>query len=179
MMRKAIDLTNKQFGKLFVVGRFGKMSDGHAKWLCDCSCGNQTLVASNSLKRGDTRSCGCSQGPPRLPSGEAAFRQYYAGAKYSAKTRGYLWDLSREVVRTLTKGSCFYCGEPPAQIQHGQSYTGDYVYNGIDRVDNALGYISDNVVSCCKRCNRAKDTRSVREFREWIDQVHYNIPREH
>lgn len=34
-------------------------SDGHARWLCQCECGNTTIVSSNVLKKGHTKSCGC------------------------------------------------------------------------------------------------------------------------
>jgi hypothetical protein len=30
---------------------------------------------------------------------------------------------------------------------------GEWVYNGIDRVDNNKQYIKENLVSCCKKCN--------------------------
>ena len=37
---------------------------------------------------------------------------------------------------------------------------------GIDRGDNSKGYLPENLVPCCKGCNRAKSTRSPREFVE-------------
>ena len=48
---------------------------------------------------------------------------------------------------------------------------GDYTYNGIDRVDNTRGYTLDNVVPCCFKCNRAKDTMTKEEFLEWVGRV--------
>jgi hypothetical protein len=30
-------------------------------WLCKCNCGNETVVAGATLKRGNTKSCGCLQ----------------------------------------------------------------------------------------------------------------------
>ena len=30
-----------------------------SRWLCQCECGNQTIVNSGSLRRGLTKSCGC------------------------------------------------------------------------------------------------------------------------
>ena len=36
------------------------MKDGsHMYWLCKCECGNITEVASNHLKNGNVKSCGC------------------------------------------------------------------------------------------------------------------------
>jgi len=37
---------------------------------------------------------------------------------------------------------------------------------GLDRWDNSRGYFADNVVPCCKDCNRAKNTRTPRAFVE-------------
>jgi hypothetical protein len=45
-------------------------------------------------------------------------------------------------------------------------------YNGIDRVDSTKGYFNENVVSCCKVCNRAKSNLSLDEFKEWISKVY-------
>ena len=36
-------------------------SNGGVKWLCGCSCGNETIVSTKSLKSGNTQSCGCLQ----------------------------------------------------------------------------------------------------------------------
>lgn len=35
---------------------------------------------------------------------------------------------------------------------------------GIDRIDNSIGYISNNIVSCCKVCNVMKNKYSVDNF---------------
>lgn len=48
-----VDLTGEKFGKLTVVGR------GKSMWLCQCDCGRQCEVRSDSLKNGNTKSCGC------------------------------------------------------------------------------------------------------------------------
>lgn len=54
-----IDLTGKKFGKLTVLKRVG--TDGHRNptWLCECECGNKKVIRGNSLKSGNTTSCGC------------------------------------------------------------------------------------------------------------------------
>lgn len=59
MGRPAIDLTGKRFGKLTVISRVANANDGHARWLCQCDCGNTIEVSSNVLKKGNTKSCGC------------------------------------------------------------------------------------------------------------------------
>ena len=62
MMGKFIDLTGQRFGRLEVIGKVEKPSNRKytsAYWLCKCDCGNKKVVASNDLRRGVTKSCGC------------------------------------------------------------------------------------------------------------------------
>jgi len=58
-MSKLIDLTGKKFGMLIVVGRSPSIKQ-HTYWNCVCECGNNTSVDAYHLKRGYTKSCGCS-----------------------------------------------------------------------------------------------------------------------
>jgi hypothetical protein len=53
-----VNLLGETFGYLRVVaGPF--IEDGCTWWMCACDCGNETKVRSNSLRAGDTKSCGC------------------------------------------------------------------------------------------------------------------------
>lgn len=106
--------------------------------------------------------------------------------KNNAKKRGICWDLTDKQFNILTKQRCFYCNREPKQIIVGpctDDYTQSgienavYIYNGIDRVDNTKGYTIDNVVSCCKHCNRSKDILSQNEFIEFISKIYYNLVR--
>lgn len=53
------DLTNLRFGKLVALKADHKDKCHRWHWLCQCDCGKTTIVSSNSLLRGSTRSCGC------------------------------------------------------------------------------------------------------------------------
>jgi len=61
--RKAIDETGNRHGKLLVIERAEKDKNGKQCWLCRCDCGNEVTVKGTLLRRGDTRSCGCSRSP--------------------------------------------------------------------------------------------------------------------
>ena len=61
-MGKFIDLTGQRFGKLVVKERAPNNRFGGARWLCQCDCGNTTVVAGQELRRGGTKSCGCLKG---------------------------------------------------------------------------------------------------------------------
>ena len=57
MRRK--DLTGLQFGRLTVLTFAGAAKNGNAMWLCQCTCGNKTVVDGYRLRKGTTTSCGC------------------------------------------------------------------------------------------------------------------------
>ncbi|MCK4815863.1 hypothetical protein KA005_08835, partial [bacterium] len=58
-MSKYIDVTGQRFGRLTVKYRVKNNKWGAARWLCDCDCGNTTIVMMSYLLSGATRSCGC------------------------------------------------------------------------------------------------------------------------
>jgi hypothetical protein len=45
-------------------------------------------------------------------------------------------------------------------------------HNGIDRVDNDKGYISDNCVPCCWKCNNMKNTMKQKDFINHIISIY-------
>lgn len=59
------DLTGQKFGKLTVLRRVEDKQRGRPMWLCQCECGNQTVVSSTRLLLPNgTRSCGCLRHQP-------------------------------------------------------------------------------------------------------------------
>ena len=46
------------------------------------------------------------------------------------------------------------------------------MYNGLDRVNNGLGYVEGNVVPCCETCNTAKQNLDLPAFFEWVQRVY-------
>ena len=62
-MSKLIDLTNKTFERLRVIERAGTYTSPENEtavtWLCECECGNKTVVLGRNLTSGMTKSCGC------------------------------------------------------------------------------------------------------------------------
>lgn len=170
---KLIDHVGERYGRLVII----RKADGDRhNWWVRCDCGNEKIVKIGNLIK-STKSCGCyrrelakNRVPPTIKNkGVAAKNALYSEYKRSAMERNYAWELSMEQFEKLTKGNCYYCDRPPHKEKRGCN--GNYKYNGIDRVNNELGYITNNVVSCCKTCNRAKDVMSEKEFIEWIKLV--------
>ena len=55
-MKKA-NLVGQHFGKLEVV-EYAGTHRGNSIWKCKCECGNETVVPTNNLTSGNTKSCG-------------------------------------------------------------------------------------------------------------------------
>lgn len=57
-MGKFVDLSGQRFGRLEVLNRVENLGR-RVRYLCKCDCGNKTIVHADSLKSGNTQSCGC------------------------------------------------------------------------------------------------------------------------
>lgn len=57
-MPKKIDLTGQKFGRLIVL-ESAPNKGRRTQWKCLCDCGNECIVATDSLRSGRTQSCGC------------------------------------------------------------------------------------------------------------------------
>lgn len=69
----------------------------------------------------------------------------YRVLKSNAKIRNLEMNILIEEFRELLNKKCYYCsGNLP---ETGAS---------LDRLNNLLGYVKDNVVPCCTNCNRIK-----------------------
>lgn len=104
--------------------------------------------------------------------GASNFNYIYARCKSSALGRGLVWDISKDEFRTISSQNCFYCGRPPlnkTKRHNRPTIRGYYRWNGLDRIDNGIGYRWANVVPCCAICNRMRMGMSQDEF---LAQVH-------
>lgn len=88
---------------------------------------------------------------------------------------GFVSVLTKEEVEALILAPCTYCGHPGSNTFKYLDYP-PLFYNGIDRVNNDLGYITENVVTCCIFCNRAKGAGSLEEFLTWRKRIQNFTP---
>jgi len=102
-------------------------------------------------------------------------RRKIGAYKRSAKKRKLEWDLTEEQFSKITQQDCYYCGAEPNNIAKQKGKYGEYTYNGLDRVDNTKGYTIDNVVSCCKFCNVAKNNHTLQEYKDWIKKSYNKL----
>ena len=76
-----------------------------------------------------------------------------------ARNRDIHSELTEEIHQIIISQPCVYCKNNS---------------KGIDRVDSTLGYISNNVVSCCKTCNFLKRTMNQSQFYDHLELI-YNF----
>lgn len=109
----------------------------------------------------------------KLPVGEGSSRALFRHYKRSATKRGIPFSISYEDFKCLIIKNCSYCGVGPSgtYLPH-YKMNGAIRFNGIDRINNSVGYEIDNCTTACKQCNYAKRTLSEGEFREWIVRIY-------
>jgi hypothetical protein len=90
------------------------------------------------------------------PTPEHKYSRYIKAAKRDNRT----FDLTFEQFVEIGANPCYICGTPP----NGE-------LNGLDRVNNAEGYTSDNIRSCCSNCNYMKRNHSLDGFLEHIKKI--------
>lgn len=70
------DLTNCKFGKLTAIKRvedhIQKCGKRKTQWLCKCNCGNECIVLTSELLKGNIKSCGCMKS-----KGEYIIKEYF------------------------------------------------------------------------------------------------------
>ncbi len=181
-MGKYGDLKGLRYGLWTILGN-GRVVNKNRKVPAICECGKEKEVYLQTLIRNQSGSCGCvsaKQASDRLikkpivvtlKQGEAAANAVLSGYKGVAKQRNIPWEITDHIFFALTKADCYYCGSKPSNEKKTGYKTGSYIYNGIDRKDNSLGYENYNVVACCKRCNVAKNDMSITEFKKWALKI--------
>lgn len=102
---------------------------------------------------------------------EVAKNSILLGYKASASRRGYKFNLSKEDFCFLVDQPCKYCGTLQSNSYEISSKKGIYKYNGIDRIDNNIGYEIGNVVTCCTTCNKMKLTLGIEDFFEHMQKI--------
>lgn len=136
---------------------------------------------------GNIRSAKVRTGKPKTDrtAKETSEHYLYIKEKNSAINKRKLdWKLSKYEFLELIYGNCNYCGEPPSRLCNPVQWSGLaqktsdaawIIRNGIDRVDNLKGYIKDNSVPCCTKCNLMKTNSSLEDFKEHIKKIYLHL----
>lgn len=143
-----------------------------------CDCGSYFSVKHSTRLKNDGE-FSCRQCYVKRDSSRASAEWYFPLIKKrimtDAKKAGRNYELSDKFLAKILESPCYYCGTFKSNTITYKSNSGtfrrSYQYNGIDRVDNSLGYLESNCVPCCKICNRAKGNLSQEEFLSWAARL--------
>ena len=134
-------------------------------------CGSVTDKRLQSIER--AKSCGCMQskrdrkvvdsGRRTADGTRVEINTIMSIYKSNARKRGISFDLSYAQFETLVDSECYFCGDNGGNTLRKRGYD-VYSYTGIDRVDNSVGYLPSNCISCCSWCNRAKNNGTLANF---------------
>lgn len=175
-MGRKLDLKGKRFGKLIAIKTAGQDMRRNFLWECVCDCGGKAFPAASDLSNGNVMSCGCLKpGRKRDPDRDSLLwrKCYYQSIIARCVKRGWTDYITIYQFKALAQKRCHYCGYKNSNTMVDVlDNNAKILYNGIDRVNNALGYSEDNVVACCKFCNIAKNNMTEARFKTWVRNIY-------
>ena len=155
--------------RTLVQGRY----DGKILFLC--GCGEYfRLRETNRFVDWDIKCSSCKRiGRLAEHVGE---RHIYKRIRSDASAGGRAFEIELDWFVKKCHEPCHYCGRVNTNSSTVPSKTGvplikNFRYNGLDRIDNSIGYVPSNCVSCCFVCNRAKQSMPYSEFVRWMDDM--------
>jgi hypothetical protein len=84
-----------------------------------------------------------------------------SSVKSAAEKRNIEWKLTDEEAKLMMVSPCIYCKHIDLSVR----------VNGIDRIDSAKTYTTENCRPCCKNCNYMKGTFDPETFIEWAKKI--------
>lgn len=138
---------------------------------CICiQCGKTKKYQSSAINRKGFKGCRC---PKDLTL--ASKKSWYKTYKDNANKRGLSFELSFEDFIQLCEKPCHYTGKVKTILINITDLHGHWECNGVDRIDNNLGYTKDNVVPCSKQANRMKGVLTKTEFLSVVESIHNHL----
>lgn len=125
------------------------------------------------LKPDISHFCLLSKSSVKNKQSDIDIESYYNYFKSKAVKRNKEFNLSLSEFKTIVTLPCNYCGRfLPIKRDKRCKYANKV--SGIDRLDSNKGYIKNNVVPCCTRCNQSKNDMTLEEFYKHIESI-YNF----
>lgn len=142
-----------------------------------CVCGSEfALRETNSFDGWENVKCPSCKRVERVQP-DVGERYVMKRIRSDAARSDRVFELEFDWVKKMMHASCHYCGRKDQnRISVKSKVPGEYLirdfrYNGLDRINNSLGYTKQNCVPCCFVCNRAKQSMTYEEFMDWIVEL--------
>lgn len=91
----------------------------------------------------------------------------YNTYKKRAENKNLPFEITKNEFTHMINSNCYYCDAPPRQCS-------DSIRNGIDRINNEVGYITGNSVTCCTTCNMIKRNIRHDDFLRHIEKIYFD-----
>lgn len=85
----------------------------------------------------------------------------YASYRSRAEKKELEFAITHDDYKSIIMQDCYLCGKESTETNT----------NGIDRVDNTVGYTVENCKACCKECNHMKNNHILDVFTEKIERI--------
>jgi hypothetical protein len=168
------DITGRTFGR--VTAKYPIRLKRRVYWICVCSCGKELRTGINSLKRGNTKSCGCWKIEKTIQRNKNnrkgcgdLYGHHISNIKFNARLRNLEYNLTDEYLWNLflqQERKCKLSGVELGFGSHGFKTTAS-----LDRIDPFKGYVEGNVQWVHKDINRMRLEKTVDEFLEICRKV--------
>lgn len=152
-MGRYIDLSGERYARLKALEVAGQAVDnGNYLWLCECDCGEYTIVRSQKLRSGEIRSCGC------LRDETTAARMVVHGLSYTVEHGAW-----RNMIFKALKNQC--------EIWEPWLVFGQFLYDMgrkpdpemvLKRIDKEKGYTPQNLAWDYKKAAPGRTNRGLR-----------------
>jgi len=160
-MGSRIEMVGKRFNRLTVIKENGRSKQKCIRWECYCDCGNILIIDGNSLRNGNTKSCGClniekikerstTHGMSKTPTYSSWKAMIKRCNNTNGSNYGYYGGRGITVCKRWLKFENFFedMGEKPIGLT-------------IDRFDNNKGYYLKN----CGWVSRAIQSKNKRIYK--------------
>lgn len=151
-----------RFGRYTAIRFLQRAERVHPRniWLLRCDCGTERSMSTNQA----LKSTGCTHCADhrRMKCFKRPYEAAFNVLQHNARNRGIAFSLTYDdFIKLVSTGMCHYCWMALEWVKHGK-----HCRYQLDRKDNDLGYTSENVVPCCKRCNYSKSNQFT--YEEWF-----------
>ena len=153
------DATGQVFGRLTVLHRDHSRAERRAYWICQCSCGKLASVCGVSLRRGNTKSCGCGALESRSSSG----KKHATHGQSDTPTFSSWSSMMDRCLNERSRGYQHYGARGITVCEQWRTFLGFLADMGerpagttLERIDNGRGYEPGN----CKWATKADQSRN-------------------